>query len=163
MAKRNGAWRGDYRKHGQSRRRSWKGVKQHLYDIDNDFGIALDDRRTTRTTFTDFGVTVWVHKSPYHVGYFGNVMNSDRGDEENFEIETSDLEELKAAIRVWIADKFFHSNTRVICPNCAGPAIEVGTLQGIDCPLCGHITARQLFTLMAQIMRRQAEEAKSES
>lgn len=47
-----------------------------------------------------------------------------------------------------------------ICPNCGGNAIEISPLKGIDCPNCGHITARQLFKLMARIMRRGAEEAK---
>lgn len=49
-----------------------------------------------------------------------------------------------------------------ICPNCGGPAAEVGFLKGIDCPnpKCGHVTASQLVAL-ARRRQRQAEEAKN--
>ncbi len=47
----------------------------------------------------------------------------------------------------------------VICPNCPGYAIEVGPMQGIDCPNCGHITASQLLAL-ARRRQREAKETK---
>lgn len=120
MAERNGNWVGDYRKHGQSRRRHGPKPKR-LYDHPG-FGIALDAQHTTRTIFSAFGVTVWIHKSPWHIGYFGQVMNSAR-DSEKFEIEEDDPEKLKVALRAWIADKLFHSNTEE-----EGPSLSIDWL-----------------------------------